>query len=308
MKLKVFTTSNDHSTNIIFDWIRYKNREIDLIRINDDCFEKDEHLKIESFYKKKDKEFVWLRKWDISKYIEDKDSILKYTEVESLSHYILNNKNKQFLINNPNNLKLSKPLQLEAAANSGLHIPETIITNNKRDLKKFLNKCKKIITKPIGEPVIEIEADKSYASYTRIVDFDEIENLPDFFHFSLFQELILKEYEIRTFYLDEKFYSMAIFSQSDNQTRIDFRNYNLNKPNRTIPYNLPTHIEEKLVNFMKKVKLNSGSIDICKTIDGQYIFLEVNPFGQFGMVSKPCNYQIEKDISYYILKQMSDEI
>jgi ATP-GRASP peptide maturase of grasp-with-spasm system len=307
MELKVFSTSNDHSTNIVFDWIQYKKSEIDLIRINDDFFEENEILKIDSFGEKKKKEFVWLRKWDISKYLDVNKFPLKYREVESLSNFILNNKNKKFLINNPNNLKLSKPFQLEVAVDSDLTIPATIITNNKRELKKFFKTYKKIITKPLCEPVIKVETEKSYASYTRIIDNDEIEDLPDLFHFSLFQELIVKVFEIRTFYFFEKFYSMAIFSQSDDQTKVDFRNYNLKKPNRTIPYNLPIQIQKKLIDFMKKIKLNSGSIDICKTVDGQYIFLEVNPFGQFGMVSKPCNYYIEKDISYYLIKKMYDE-
>jgi len=43
--------------------------------------------------------------------------------------------------------------------------------------------------------------------------------------------------------------------------------------------------------------LNSGSIDILVTPNNEYVFLEVNPVGQFGMVSQPCNYYLEKRIA-----------
>ena len=83
---------------------------------------------------------------------------------------------------------------------------------------------------------------------------------------------------------------MAIFSQADKQTSIDFRNYNYEKPTRRVPYKLPKKFEDKLREFMKLAYLNTGSIDIIRNEKNEYVFLEVNPVGQFGMVSKPCNY------------------
>jgi glutathione synthase/RimK-type ligase-like ATP-grasp enzyme len=51
---------------------------------------------------------------------------------------------------------------------------------------------------------------------------------------------------------------------------------------------------------MIKLGLDSGSIDMIVSTEGKYIFLEVNPVGQFGMVSYPCNYYIERDIADYL--------
>lgn len=97
-----------------------------------------------------------------------------------------------------------------------------------------------------------------------------------------------------------KFYSMAIFSQNDNQTSVDFRNYNYNKPNRKVPFQLPMEIEKKLDILMKKLDFNSGSIDMIVTVENEYVFLEVNPLGQFSMTSFPCNYNVEKIIAEYL--------
>ena len=48
---------------------------------------------------------------------------------------------------------------------------------------------------------------------------------------------------------------------------------------------------------MDNLKLNSGSIDLVYTKDEDYYFLEVNPVGQFAMVSEPCNYYLEKIVA-----------
>ena len=42
--------------------------------------------------------------------------------------------------------------------------------------------------------------------------------------------------------------------------------------------------------------MNTGSFDFILTSEGEYVFLEVNPIGQFGMVSYPCNYYLEEKI------------
>ena len=93
---------------------------------------------------------------------------------------------------------------------------------------------------------------------------------------------------------------MAIFSQEDKQTVIDFRNYNDQIPNRYVPYKLPHNIEDKIDKFMHKMNLDTGSIDMIVTPDLKYIFLEVNPVGQYDMVSVPCNYYLHKKIAQTI--------
>ncbi|MNR06137.1 hypothetical protein D3C85_1222000 [compost metagenome] len=44
--------------------------------------------------------------------------------------------------------------------------------------------------------------------------------------------------------------------------------------------------------------LNCASFDVIySSDDAQYYFLDLNPVGQFGMVSTPCNYNLEKEIA-----------
>ena len=59
-------------------------------------------------------------------------------------------------------------------------------------------------------------------------------------------------------------------------------------------------IAEKIRKFMNLVNMNSGSLDVILTPSGEYVFLEVNPVGQFWQVSYPCNYNLEKKVAEYL--------
>ncbi|MFT4073849.1 MAG: hypothetical protein QM654_18240 [Dysgonamonadaceae bacterium] len=137
-----------------------------------------------------------------------------------------------------------------------------------------------------------------YSLLTKAFDNEsDLDEKQEYIFPSLLQDNIDKEIEIRTFVLFEKIYSMASLSQRNEATRTDLRNYDLDRLNRVISYKLPDNVEQKILTFMKKAKLNTGSIDLIKTKDNRYIFLEVNPAGNIEMVSKNSNYHIEKEFA-----------
>ena len=197
--------------------------------------------------------------------------------------------------------RINKNGVLLSAWKNGLNIPKTLITNNKKDLLEFRSKFRKsIITKGIKENFSELRDGSNYNHYTQIIDEKDLQSMPESFGYSLFQVYEEKKFELRIFYLDGRFYSMAIFSQSNERTKVDFRNYDKVKPNRTVPFSLPNEIEERLSSLMAELNLKSGSIDMIINKENEYIFLEVNPVGQFGQVSRPCNYYLEREIAKYL--------
>ncbi|MCM1031811.1 MAG: grasp-with-spasm system ATP-grasp peptide maturase [Oscillibacter sp.] len=202
------------------------------------------------------------------------------------------------LLPNINSAETASPNKLNVlteASKVGLLIPPTLITTQKEDVINFKLKHKSIITKAINESLHFSDENAFYSVYTE--EIVTLDNIPDIFFPSLFQKKLEKEYEIRTFYLWGKFYSMAIFSQEIEQTKVDFRKYSKEIPNRYVPYCLPKAISMKLKRLMDNLKLNSGSIDLVYTKDEDYYFLEVNPVGQFSMVSEPCNYYLERIVA-----------
>lgn len=212
----------------------------------------------------------------------------------------------QYWLNNPANSSVNKIEVLKLASELGINIPETLITTKKQDLIGFIKTHDNIIVKSVGETCVLSDQDFFYSFLTTCITKETLKEVPDQFQISCFQRNIEKRYEIRTFFIDGEFYSMAIFSQKNNRTQNDFRNYDYAKPNRTVPYLLDEAICKKLRVLMKALALNSGSIDLIYGTDNVYYFLEVNPLGQFGMVSTPCNYQLEKLVAEHLIKKHNE--
>lgn len=199
-------------------------------------------------------------------------------------------------------VRINKLEVLKMAKECSIDIPASIITSKKIDVHNFRLKKGRLITKAISEIFdVKTRLDNKtnlYINYTQEITERILEEMPESFSYSLFQEKLDKEIEIRTFFLDGKCYSMAMFSQLDRQTSVDFRKYS---NNRRVPYKLPNQLESNISKLMTKLDLNTGSVDIVKTIDKRYVFLEVNPTGQYGMVSDPCNYYLDKKIAEYLI-------
>ncbi|MCP1383084.1 grasp-with-spasm system ATP-grasp peptide maturase [Runella salmonicolor] len=324
----ILTHHSDQTVNEVISWLYVKGASFYRINI-EDFLNKETTFTLLRNGKKKiylseknssygikllknNKEAVfWFRKWSRPAVLNEhyKTDSLEYQigqfvedQIEDYQKIFFSSFKKSKWLNSINVINLKKLDLLSKAAGVGLNTPRTIVTTSKSELIKFKKKAEKIITKTIGDTQFFYNKKKTYGLYTSLINESDIENIPDFFVPTLFQEYIEKKYEIRVFMLEEKFYSMAIFSQNSDKTKIDFREYDEEIPNRNVPYLLPSYIEKLLLIFSKKIGLNSGSFDLIKTIHGNYVFLEVNPVGQFGMVSYPCNYFLEEKIANYLLK------
>lgn len=208
-----------------------------------------------------------------------------------------------YWLSHPDKASMNKLKALVLAKKCGLEIPETIISNY-MNLPEIMNReeNERFISKPLSETTVISERERRYNMLTKEVNRKDLVTESITFP-SIIQECIDKEFEIRAFFLSGKFYSMAIFSQENDKTKMDYRNYDTENENRCLPYRLPREIEQKLKKLMRAVKLEMGSIDIIKTRDGRYVFLEINPVGQFDWVGLNCNYAIEKDIALHLINK-----
>jgi glutathione synthase/RimK-type ligase-like ATP-grasp enzyme len=201
---------------------------------------------------------------------------------------------------------------LSLAKKVGFRIPDTLITNKKEEVLSFFNsKQKGIIAKAVGVgiPIKNIDGYHYYQIvFTKKLTINILSENLDSIRFcpSIFQEYIEKDIEIRTFFVDNEYYSMAIFSQNDNKTAIDYRNYNVEKPNRNVPFELPNEILLKLKKFAKKINCTTGSIDLILNKDSEFIFLEINPMGQYHWLSENCNYYIDKKIAEILIEKSNE--
>ena len=202
----------------------------------------------------------------------------------------------------PYQRRVNKLGALRVAADAGLDVPATLVTTDRERLRDFHASCGRIVTKSLGESRSVQCRNFDYQMYTQEVYLEDIERAPERFFPSLFQELLVKKFEVRTFFLGGSLFSMAIFSQLDGQTETDFRHYNDRRPNRMVPYSMPNEIQICVRRFMSAMGLDTGSLDLVQTKDNRFVFLEVNPSGQFKMVSEPCNYHLEKLVAQYLIE------
>jgi ATP-GRASP peptide maturase of grasp-with-spasm system len=300
----ILSEQSDPTTTTVIEWLEYYNK--DWVRINiEDTIEfifigEDVIFKLDQKeYKLSEFTSYWYRRGmfsfvnNYSTGISQFDGFLKI-EFQKIVEFIYYRLRKLNSINSIEFSDVNKLIVNSVAKEVGILTPNDLIFSNKESLRE--NICnKQFLTKPIGGGSINIFYDFSTYAFSTILNPTHVKT-QSFFP-SLVQNYIDKKYELRIFYIKGEFYSMAIMSQLDDQTKIDFRKYNTEKPNRTIPFVLPKIIEQKIENLMLKLNLNCGSIDMIVTPENEYVFLEVNPVGQFGMTSYPCNFQLEKRIA-----------
>jgi len=305
----IISINNDKSTFDVAKWLLYNKTQYFVLKETDDISELlikiDNNQIFFSFninntieVSSDNIDFLWIRR----------DGFNIKTPSLSTNNQINNNikdewlSTKSFILNNNkktlgyySDIEINKLQVLKVATAVGLKIPKTIICTNNKNLQHI--NAKRIICKHISNLISIQMQNKIYSFQTTEIDRDTIAQT---FFPSLFQDLIEKKYELRIFFLKKKFYPMAIFSQLDKKTEIDFRNYNYATPNRAVPFKLPFKIKQKLMKLIKILNLHTGSIDMIVTQNDDYYFLEVNPHGQFGSVSATCNYYIEKEIADFL--------
>lgn len=315
----ILSVNSDLSTSDVLEWINHFEKEVirwngeDLIEELSICLEENNsHLRFNSKNdaKKIDSSsisFSWFRRGDFHlnfgiSNLPDAIKIHLQKEWNTIKFYFHDFIfSEKYLGNYYLETVADKLFQLKTAKEVGLNIPLTIIETNKIKLSNFSSKIK-FVTKFLQTGVSEKFNDKFYfIGSTNSISEDNLRPLSKNFFPTQIQEQIEKAYELRIFYFHENFFPMAIFSQNNEKTKVDFRNYDEEKPNRNVPYILPEEIKTKLITLTKKLRMNTGSIDIIVTPDDQFVFLEINHVGQFGWVSDNCNYYLEKEIANYLV-------
>lgn len=196
----------------------------------------------------------------------------------------------------------NKIKQLQLAASAGLSVPKTIMTNKKDEIKSFFyDDCKKqMITKMHG--ALSVSMDGSGAVFpTSQVQEDDLKQLEGLQYCPMiFQEFIQKEYELRIVYINGKFFTGKI---ATNTQKADWRQEHAGTYTWQA-YELPHDIADKLTALMQKANLLFGAIDMIKNKAGEYVFLEVNPKGEWGMLQKDIGHPIAETIAEQLVKMI----
>lgn len=192
--------------------------------------------------------------------------------------------------------------QLKVASEVGLEIPKTLITNSPEDAKKFFlkTKSKGVIIKRLGGGVM-LDGNNGTAIYTSLISEDSIKNVAEVKNTPvLLQEYVEKDVELRITIVGDTIFPVEIHSQKSERAKTDWRKDTLNLKHKI--HQLPKDVEEKLLKFTRKLDLNFGAIDMILTPSGKYVFLEINPNGQWGWIQDLTGLPISEEIINLLMK------
>jgi glutathione synthase/RimK-type ligase-like ATP-grasp enzyme len=203
----------------------------------------------------------------------------------------------------------SKPYQLAVAQRAGLAIPRTIVSNDIAAVESFFADVHgQVAYKPLTSYatdayVADGKVVPSRCVYTNIIGAETLEQLKDQVVLTpcLFQEYVPKEVELRITVVGDRFYTAAIHSQQSTQSKVDWRKYDLENTPYT-PYELPDDAKVKIGALMREMGLVYGAIDCILRPDGEIVFLEINPGGQWLWIEELTGMKIGEGIADELMR------
>lgn len=174
--------------------------------------------------------------------------------------------------------------QIRRARAMGFRLPRTLITQDPLQLRNFWRRCQgEVIVKPLSFGYIEREPPANdsliYTNRLRAVDLRRarmINRCP-----TLFQEQVNKIADIRITVIDGNLQAVEQTATDAGVPRLDIRrDFMQGVKHRAIE--LPRPIVSKIHRLIRSYKLRFAALDMLRHADLGYVFLEVNPNGQWA--------------------------
>ncbi|WP_448624132.1 MvdC/MvdD family ATP grasp protein [Geodermatophilus sp. URMC 64] len=175
-----------------------------------------------------------------------------------------------------------KPLQLAEASKAGLATPATLISNDPERAAGFVEALAD--TACAVKPLIATRVDGEEGARLPLTTvlprghaLDSVALSPN-----IFQPYIEKAYELRCVVMGEQIFTAKLDSQAHQSTRTDWRAGAVEEDDVTYEaFDLPERVEAGLHRLMRSFEINFASIDMIVTPDGEFVFLDLNPNGQW---------------------------
>ncbi len=179
-----------------------------------------------------------------------------------------------------------KPKQLKIANALRFRVPRTLISNSPEAVERFQVECGLVIAKPLFSGDIQYENETRVVFTTPVTHTDLSASNNIALAPIILQEYVRKELELRVTVVGNRVFAASINSQEVAEALHDWRRAS---PHALCfrPYSLPESLSDKCIQLVATLGLTFGTIDMVKTPDGDYVFLELNPNGQWGWLEGP---------------------
>jgi glutathione synthase/RimK-type ligase-like ATP-grasp enzyme len=186
-----------------------------------------------------------------------------------------------------------KPVQLMAAREVGLSVPETLVSNSPEAVSAFVGDDAGYVYKTLtwfhGPPDRMV--------FTSPVSAADVQEDPQAIALApgIFQRRVPKRHELRVTVVGDRALAVRIDSQARADTRLDWRRNQFDVP--YFKHELTPQLEEALVALTRKLGLAFGAHDLIVTPDGETVFLEVNPIGQWLWLERATGIDVSNAVA-----------
>lgn len=192
----------------------------------------------------------------------------------------------------------NKIQQLIIAERLGFNVPSSVVSDIPQHVNDFLSQhANDCIIKPIHTGHVE-DAVAPRVVFTNLLDFspsdEQIRVTPNYL-----QKQIHKNYDIRVTVVGEKVFAARITSQQTEETIVDWRKGEQLLKHEEI--NLPEEVKSKCISLVQCLGLQYGAIDLILDTKGNYIFLEINPNGQWAWIENLTHLPISQEIAKQLI-------
>jgi glutathione synthase/RimK-type ligase-like ATP-grasp enzyme len=189
-----------------------------------------------------------------------------------------------------------KVYQLQTAENVTFRIPKTLVTNDPEEVKALFESCENgIIVKPvylgfIDQPTTPLYIYTSEVSPTDLEHISSAELAP-----AIYQERIMKEYDVRVTVVGDRVFTARIDADALPSGIPDWRYADMDHL-RHRHHQLPHEVEQACLELVNRLGLQFGAIDLAVDAEGNYVFFEINPNGQWAWLERALGFRISEAI------------
>ena len=191
--------------------------------------------------------------------------------------------------------------QLLLAHELGFSIPQTVVGSHWEDISnRLLSDHDQMVVKMVRGVISE--NDKIKALYTTVLDQAKIDDISSFTtpYPGIYQPFLEKFREWRVTVVGDNIFSAAVYT--DKPAKSDWRLYQLTNAVQFRHENLPAGIDDKCRQYLGRTGLKFGAFDFIEKPDGEIVFLECNPNGQYGWLEDTLGFPIAATIAEELVK------
>lgn len=191
-------------------------------------------------------------------------------------------------ISHPAAIRQAEPKlqQLLRASELGMEVPPTLLTNDPGEADTFCSTFREVVAKPLGKGVAgDPVAGTPSVIFAHRLGTRDIARLDAVAHTpTLFQQRIPNQCDVRVTVVGRQVFAAEIHSPAQ-LNEVDWRRVPV-ADRRYAPHTLPAALTEQVLLLVRSFGLQFGALDFILTPDGRYVFLEINPNGQWAWLEQ----------------------